>query len=345
MESHNLIADVSDGVFEGQIYVVSVRTATGRTGKDYLTGVCADRSGEVEYKVWDALGQIVPVLTRGSFVQVRARVGNFQGKKQFNILDASPILSENVQWDLFRSPAPPGLEKSWEELKAILGTLSSPGAKKFLAELWLEPELETRFKTYPAAKSVHHAYQGGLLVHCLSILKILDFLCAHYGKLVNRDLVLLGGLLHDVGKLWEMNFDFRCEYTLEGQLIGHLVQGVELIDRVNKRSQTGLSDFELLQLKHIILSHHGELEYGSPKLPSTLEAWIVHSVDLLDSKFETFRMAANDVDDRGWSPFNRFLDRSVFNPHRKEPNRTQQTGDRGDVIRSVLANLKLDEKK
>jgi 3'-5' exoribonuclease len=252
-------------------------------------------------------------LTKGQFIQLKARVGSFQGKKQLTFQSCSRIAPEDVPWEFFREDLPEDQSRVWGELLSILNKVEASHWKAFLQEIWKEPDLERRFKTYPAAKSVHHGRICGLMRHCLSMLKISDGLCDHYQRYnLNRDIVLVGVLMHDIGKCYELQYDFRTEYTLEGQLLGHIVLGSELADRICRKVH--VPEHERIQLKHIILSHHGAFEFGSPKVPQTLEAFLVHHVDLLDSKMETFSDHLRDqgTNDDGWTSFNRFLDRNLY---------------------------------
>jgi 3'-5' exoribonuclease len=201
---------------------------------------------------------------------------------------------------------------------ALFETLEDPFAKNLALKTLGDPEVKRRILRAPAAKTVHHAYAGGLIEHSLSVCRILDHLARHYrnyyGKAVSRDLMLLGGLFHDIGKIYELAFDRGTEYSKEGQLIGHHVQGCELVDRM----AADIPDFpaELkLHVKHMILAHHGKLEYGSPKLPHTLEALLVHYVDDLDSKVNTILgFIAADNNPGEWTLNNRLFERPFLKP-------------------------------
>ena len=168
------------------------------------------------------------------------------------------------------------------------------------------------FQRAPAAKGFHHIYLGGLLEHTLSVVRLLDKVADHYQNL-DRDLLLAGGILHDIGKIYEFNYDSLIEYSDEGRLIGHIVMGVEMI---NKKIET-IPDFPAplaLKMRHIILSHHGEFEFGSPKRPKTLEALVVHYIDDLDAKLNAFQSFITDSNnaDSDWTAYNRFFERFLY---------------------------------
>ena len=201
---------------------------------------------------------------------------------------------------------------------------------KALAESVLkdDPEIVDRVKRAPAAKSMHHAYSTGLLEHVVSITGILDHLAKHYGGYVDRDLLFLGGFFHDIGKIWELSYDRVTDYTTEGKLIGHLVMGVELVNRKIREleAQPGripgdkFPEEKKLLVKHVILAHHGLLEYGSPKRPKCLEALIVHMIDDLDSKVNAIRTFIEQDQTPGrWTAFNQHYERFFFKPDWAQP--------------------------
>jgi 3'-5' exoribonuclease len=168
------------------------------------------------------------------------------------------------------------------------------------------------FKNAPAAKGFHHVYLGGLLEHTLSVARLLNLACAHYEG-IDRDLLLTGGILHDIGKIYEFSYGRIVDYTAEGRLVGHIVMGVEMVDK----RIAALEDFPAhlaLKLRHVLLSHHGDLEYGSPKRPKTVEALIVHFMDDLDAKVNAFQefIAAAPDDESDWTPYHRLLERFIY---------------------------------
>jgi 3'-5' exoribonuclease len=185
-----------------------------------------------------------------------------------------------------------------------------------------DADIVDRIKRAPAAKSLHHAYKSGLLEHVVSITTILDGLADHYGKVLDRDLLFLGGFFHDIGKIWELSYDRVTDYTTEGKLIGHLVMGVELIDRKIREleSEAGrlpgsFPEDKKLLVKHVILAHHGLLEYGSPKRPKCLEAMIVHMIDDLDSKVNSItRFITQDQNPGRWTALNKQYERFFYKP-------------------------------
>jgi 3'-5' exoribonuclease len=193
----------------------------------------------------------------------------------------------------------------------LIASIDDESLKSFLKELFSSSEIAKKVKTAPAGKVLHHEYIGGLLEHTLSVAEICDFLSTHYRE-ANRDMLIAGALLHDIGKIYELSYDRAIDYTDEGKLIGHIVIGAELITKLEEKKKLLGKEKEML-LKHIILSHHGELEYGSPKRPKTLEALIVHFVENLDSKVDAFLSVLEKSDgDETWSDYQRMFNRFLY---------------------------------
>ena len=195
---------------------------------------------------------------------------------------------------------------------AFAGKIQHPALQKLLSAFFDDDKTRELFKRAPAAKGFHHSYIGGLLEHTLSVTRLLDAVSGHYTGL-NRDLILAGGILHDIGKIHEFTYDRLIDYSNEGRLIGHIVMGVEMIDA----KIASIPDFPpqlAMELRHIILSHHGVLEFGSPKRPKTVEALFVHHIDDLDAKVNAFRETIRDADDpdSDWTPFHRLLERFIY---------------------------------
>ena len=199
----------------------------------------------------------------------------------------------------------------FDSLMSIISTIENPHLKTLLELIFSNEEIADSFQKAPAAKGFHHAYIGGLLEHTLSVTQLLDLVADHYQQ-ANRDLIITGGILHDIGKIRELSFKGSMNYTDEGRLIGHIVMAVELVD--TKIAE--ISDFPkqlALELRHILLSHHGTLEYGSPKRPKTIEALIVNFIDDLDAKMNAFGEFINSSgEESNWTPYHRLLERFIY---------------------------------
>lgn len=297
--------------------------AVGKNGKPFMNLVLMDKSGEIEARVWEDAQKYAGQAVRDAFVLVDGRCQVYQGRRQVVVSRLQVLREDEVELREYLSESTLDTEALYAQLLGYVETMKDPWYKA-LAEAVLrdDTEIADRVKRAPAAKSMHHAYKGGLLEHVVSITGILDHLAGHYGKYVDRDLLFLGGFFHDIGKIWELSYDRVTEYTTEGKLIGHLVMGVELVDKKIREleEQEGRLPGEFpeekkLLVKHLILAHHGILEYGSPKRPKCLEALLVHMIDDLDSKVNAIRSFIEKDETPGrWTALNRNYERYFFKP-------------------------------
>ena len=297
--------------------------AVGKTGKPYMNLVLQDKTGEIEARLWEDVPKYAGHAVRDSFLWVEATCQSYQGRKQLVIKSLQVLREDEIQLKEYVAESPVDPENLYRKILVYIESMVDPYYRA-LAESILKDDAEiiAKFKKAPAAKSMHHAYPAGLLEHVVSITGILDHMAVHYAPYVDRDLLFLGGFFHDIGKLWELSYDRVTEYTTEGKLIGHLVMGVELVERKVREleAQPGrlpgaFPEEKKLLVKHIILSHHGELEYGSPKRPKCLEALIVHYVDDLDSKVNSIRSFTEQDQTPGrWTGLNRQHERFFFKP-------------------------------
>lgn len=297
--------------------------AVGKNGKPYMNLVLMDKTGDVEARIWEDVNRYVGQAVRDAFARVEGRCQNFQGRRQIVINQLQIVREDELDLKEFIPEGELDADLLYQQLMGYVGTMVDPFYRA-LAESILrdDPEIIDRVKRAPAAKSVHHAYKTGLLEHVVSITGILDHLAKHYGKYVDRDLLFLGGFFHDIGKIWELSYDRVTDYTNEGKLIGHLVMGVELINRKiaelesqPSRLPGSFPEDKKLLVKHVILAHHGILEYGSPKRPKCLEALIVHMIDDLDSKVNSIRCFIEQDQNPGrWTSLNKQYERFFYKP-------------------------------
>lgn len=297
--------------------------ATGKTGKPYMNVILTDKSGDVEARVFDNVPKFHSQAVKDTFVQVEGNAQSFNGRIQIHIKDMMVLREDEVSLDEFLPPTFLSPEKIYAELTALIHSMKDPFYKALMESIFLEDaEIATRMKKAPAAKSMHHAYPVGLLEHVVSICKTLDFLSQNYSPYVDRDLLFVGGMMHDLGKIWELQYEKTTDYTTEGRLIGHLVMGSELIEQkvqllesVEGRLPGKFPIEKKLLAKHMVLAHHGKLEYGSPKEPACLEAQIVHMIDDLDSKVNAIRVfIENDAQAGSWTLLNKQFERFFYKP-------------------------------
>ncbi len=304
--------------FEGSFLVKVIQLYMDKNGRPYLNLILMDRTGEVEARSWENANKLFEEIKAQDVVKIAGKVNVYQGRKQVIVEAAAKVPEGSAGMDRFVPSTVYDVTHLFHEVFKLLGTLEDPFAKQLAQATLEDAEVKKKILRAPAAKTVHHAYAGGLLEHTLSVLRILDFLGRHYetyyGKAMSRDLLLLGGLFHDIGKIFELTFEKGTEYSKEGQLIGHHVLGCELVDRITARIPNFPEELKL-QVKHMILAHHGKLEYGSPKVPHFVEALLVHYVDDFDSKVNTifgFIMADHNAGE--WTGQNKLFERPFLKP-------------------------------
>lgn len=276
--------------FEGAFLVKIIQLHMDKNGRPYVNLILMDKTGEVEARVWDNAAKLAEEVRSQDILRVAGKVNLYQGRRQIVVEAAAKVADGSLPLDRFVPSSAYDVNRLYADVLALFQTLEDKFARELCVRTLEDPEVKKRIVRAPAAKSVHHAYAGGLIEHTLSVCRILDGLAKHYrayyGPAISRDLLLLGGLFHDIGKIYELSFERGTEYSKEGQLIGHHVLGCELIDRVANGIEGFPSDLRI-HAKHLILAHHGKLEYGSPKVPHSIEALLVHYVDDLDSKVNT----------------------------------------------------------
>ncbi len=284
-------------------------SGVGKTGKTYLGFRLSDSTGSVDSRVWERADEMNPLFENGQIVKVRGVVQLFQNRKQVIVHKIEAFAQAGLDLSLFIPQASRAAEDLFVDLLAKVQTVQNLALRTLIQSSLEDPEIKPLLLRSPAAKSIHHATQGGLMEHILSICNIMEFLATHYDFL-SRDLLLFGAIFHDIGKVWELRLEQGIQYTDRGKLIGHMEMACELVDRKSKKI-LGFSD-ELRDLcKHIILSHHGKLEYGSPKRPKFLEALVVAMVDDMDSKINTVKTFVDSERASGqrWSSFNDLFER------------------------------------
>ena len=287
---------------------------TGRGGGIFLALVLQDVSGEVRAKVFQDVDLNDAQFDAGEFVAVQAR-GNLFNQRFELILDKiRRVVPEDADRG-FRSEdcipcAPRPVDEMWQELQGRVASVGRPPLRALLTRM-IDANTE-RLRVWPAARQVHHAYRSGLLEHILKIMEVVDRLAAIYQA--DRDLLIAGALLHDIGKLHELSYDVTTDYSVQGNLIGHITIGAEML-RDAIREDPAFPDDLALQLEHLVLSHHGALDLGSPVKPMTTEAFILSAADDLDAKLHQVRRAINDDDSTGsFTSYQRHLERVLFKP-------------------------------
>lgn len=286
--------------------------AMAKNGKPYMTLKLIDRTGEVEGRIWDRVDEFAERFDRDDFILVRGKASVYMGKMQLIIQDLERIPEEAVALGEFLPEAPRPRQEMVEELRARIEALGDAHLRGLLADFLADEEFLRCYSTAPAAKAMHHVYIGGLLEHSLAVASLADDVCRRYPG-VNQDLLVAGALLHDVGKVAELSYARSFDYTDEGKLLGHIVIGVQMVEeRIRQRPDFPRTLATLL--KHLLLSHHGQYEFGSPKRPKTLEAVILNFLDDLDSKINGVRthMEREPDNANSWTGYHRLYDRYFF---------------------------------
>jgi 3'-5' exoribonuclease len=243
-------------------------------------------------------------------VLVDGLVQLYQGKLQMRINNISRLEREeiNIEDYLPVSPIPPN--KLWDEAKQLLNSVTNQDLKRLIHKIYDSRELVESIKKAPAAKEIHHNFVGGLLYHSLSMMKIANFIASHY-PFVNRDLLIVGAFLHDIGKIRELSVEQCFDYTDEGKLLGHIVIGDRIVQELIQKLDGFPQDLEF-ELRHIILSHHGDLSKGSPRLPVTMEALIISFIDDMDARLENWKKILEKEDGKRWTTYQKMYERSLF---------------------------------
>ena len=258
-----------------------------KSGEIYLSLTLTDRTGDVDAKMWDNAAEVVDTFDRDSFVRVKGLLQIYQNRPQFTVHKIQPVPDAEVDAADFFPVSKRDRDEMFRELQSWIAQMTHPPLKALLEAIFGDESIALAYRTAPAAKAVHHAWIGGLLEHVLSLCHLARFTAAHYTG-IDFDLLLTGVLLHDIGKIRELNYTRAFGYSDEGQLIGHISIGVGMVlDKM--RQVPGFSPKLRDLVLHMILSHHGELEYGSPKVPLFAEALLLHHLDNLDSKMELAR--------------------------------------------------------
>jgi 3'-5' exoribonuclease len=323
MENKTFISELTENEYIQSVFLVtdtSVRLT--KRGDPYLCITLGDRSGSIEARAWDNAEALAERFAVDDFIEVSAQVTSFNGEIQLNVNDLRRVDDEDVELEFFLPASRWDREEMLEQLKDLVSReVKSSSMLRFFDEFFKDEELMRLYATAPAAKGNHHAYLGGLLEHSLSMARIGARLARHYAHyypgMLNQDLVIAGCVLHDVGKCFELEFSRGFRYSDSGQMVGHITQGVELVTRLADRVSPPLPSNMIMRIKHLILSHHGRLEYGSPVKARTPEAVLLHQIDMIDSRMGMVQNAFDEhasgvAAEDAWTGYNRLFEGSLY---------------------------------
>ncbi len=308
------VADLTDGQAVTSYFLArQIQVRQRRTGESFLSLTLSDRTGEVSAVLWEGVDDRIRELTDGDIVKVQGVLGSYQGGRQLTLSRLRKATPEEIALDdyLPRSEQDPAVLLA--KLDEAVAAFGNAHLKRLLGDLLADPAIRDALAQAPAAKAIHHAMLGGLLEHTASVVGLCRLLADYYPA-VNRDLLCAAAILHDLGKIQELRWDRVFDYTDAGRLLGHITLGAMLVEERIR----ALPDFPpplANSLLHCILSHHGELDWGSPKRPKTLEAIVLHYAEDLDGKvngFLNFSVHSPDPQHPGWTQFNKAMDRYLY---------------------------------
>lgn len=298
--------------FTGVFLVSHKDVRQKKSGEPYLSLTLSDRTGDLDAKMWDNAAEALDTFDRDSFVRVKGLLQVFQNRLQLTVHKIQPVADSEVDTSDFFPVSKRDREEMFRELEGWIAGIGNPHLKALLEAIFADPKTALAYRTAPAAKSVHHNWIGGLLEHVLSLCQLAKFTAGHYPG-IDLDLLLAGVILHDLGKIHELSYTRSFAYTNQGQLLGHIVIGAQMVEQkiaALPEFPPALHDL----LLHMILSHHGQLDFGSPKVPLFPEALLLHLLDTVDSKMECMRsLIANDSLVGGvWTGYSSALDRNAL---------------------------------
>lgn len=319
MTEEYYIADFKEGDSVSKTFYVDSRTRLlTRSGKPYLSLTLRDKTGTINAKIWEDADTIYSNMGSADFIRVRGTVEKYKDALQLRVDQLTVVRTEDVDLADFLPAGAGDPEEMLNELREVSQALENRFLRGLLDLVFADDDLMQRLKVSPGAKYLHHSFIGGLLEHTLSVTKICDWLCGHYQN-INRDLLIAGAVLHDIGKVYELTASPSFDYTTEGRLIGHLVIGCRIVEE-KIRQIDGFPRELKIELQHLILSHQGTYEYRSPVLPKTVEAMLLHHVDDLDAKVQLTQdwIERAKTDPSEFTPYHRLLER-YFYKGRPEP--------------------------
>jgi 3'-5' exoribonuclease len=306
-------AKVENQTITSFFVVASKQVKSKKNGDLYLSTILADRSGQLQANMWDNVADALDAFEQDDFVKVKGVVHKYNGRWQMTMHKVRRLEEQEIEYSDYIPKTSKDIEQLWCTLGEFVETFENPWLKSLVKEFLCDEPLATAYRNAPAAKTLHHAFVGGLLDHVVSLFKLCDLAVRNYPQ-VNRDLLLTGAFLHDIGKVHELAYQRSIAYTTKGQLLGHMIIELEMLHQKIARLP-GFPDELKILIEHMIISHHGEYEFGSPKLPMFPEALMLHYLDDLDSKMESMRAQfQREAElDSPWTSYNPSLGRPLLN--------------------------------
>ncbi|MBA3017992.1 MAG: HD domain-containing protein [Proteobacteria bacterium] len=306
------INSIKTGDAVDDIFVLAEKNlAQKKDGNNFLNISLSDKTGDIKGVVWDNVDQISEKISAGDFARVRGNVTEYRGSLQLVIKNIEACSADSIDPADFLPESRLNRNDMFERLLKLTATIETLYLKNLLEAFWNDDEFVSKFKRAPAAKKMHHAYIGGLIEHTLSMTLLADKIATHY-KGIDRDLLIASAILHDIGKIREFDYKVKIDYSDEGRLLNHIVIGVQMIEE-KLRNIKNFPDEQALLIKHMIVSHHGTREFGSPEPPKTIEAVLLNYIDEIDSKVNGIReFIAREDPNETWTSFHRLLERYFY---------------------------------
>ena len=300
-------------IITSNFVVVSKQIKPKKTGEPYLALTLGDRSGQLEAKMWDNVEEVLNVFEQDDFVKVKGLVNKYKNRFQLTIHKLRKLGETEIEFSEYLPKTTKNVDELWQSLADFIASFQNPHLKALVQAFMSDPEIAAAYRNAPAAKTLHHAYIGGLLDHVVSLCRSCDLVCRNYPQ-VNRDLLLTGVFLHDIGKIHELAYNRSFSYTTRGQLLGHMIIELEMLQVKLALVPDFPAELKIL-IEHLIISHHGQYEFGSLKLPMFPEALLLHYMDDLDSKMEAMRAHFEREADleSPWTSYNASLGRPLLN--------------------------------
>ena len=300
-------------VITSSFVVVSKQVKPKKNGEPYLALTLGDRTGQIEAKMWDNVEEFLDAFEQEDFLKVKGLINKYKNRFQLTVHKLRRMEEGEIDFADYLPKTTKDIGELWRALADFVATFKNPHLKALVELFMADPEIAERYRNAPAAKTLHHAYIGGLLDHVVSLFRSCDLICGNYPQ-VNRDLLLTGAFLHDVGKIQELTYNRSFSYTTRGQLLGHMIIELEMLQAKIEKLPGFPAELKTL-LEHLIISHHGQYDFGSPKLPMFPEALMLHYLDDLDSKMEAMRAHfAREAELEGpWTSYNASLGRPLLN--------------------------------
>jgi 3'-5' exoribonuclease len=300
-------------VITSTFVVIAKQVKPKKTGDSYLALTLGDRSGHIEAKMWDNVEDVLDDFEHDDFVKVKGLINKYKNRFQLTIHKLRRLADSEIDFTDYLPKTSKDIGELWQTLTNYVASFQNPHLKALVNAFMADPDIAEAYRNAPAAKSLHHAYIGGLLDHVVSLFHSCDLLCRNYPQ-VDRDLLLTGAFLHDIGKIYELTYNRCFSYTTRGQLLGHMIIELEMLQARLAQLPNFPEELKTL-IEHLIISHHGQYEFGSPKLPMFPEAVMLHYLDDLDSKMEAMRahFERGGDSDAAWTSYNSSLGRPLLN--------------------------------